>query len=124
MRILRRRQYVRWRSLQSRYEDSLRYQLVRGIDEHNPALVAELDRLLQARKAVQLLQAERQLIVGRAYDQYLAQLAANLEDGCSPAPAVLPREQLYLPYYLAQYRFLSLLTPERRSALLLELHKP
>ncbi len=124
LRILQRRQYARWRSLQARYEASLRYQLERDVDEHNPAQVAELDRILQARKAVQLLQAERQSLVGRAYDRYLANLAGGLENGCSPAPAVLPREQLYRPYYLALYRFLSLMAPGQRSRLLLELHKP
>ncbi|MEQ9363310.1 MAG: hypothetical protein RIF32_03650 [Leptospirales bacterium] len=148
--IQRQRQWNRWLNLQQRYEASLKYRLSRDVHEDDAAAGARLTTLLGARAAVQALQRERQQLVSESYESLLATLGRRVPGGpdadaaCdAPIPPIRgnggseaataaetgsaiapgqPTEYLYLPYYLALYRFLSLLPPDQRSRLLLALH--
>ncbi len=127
--IRRQRQWSRWLNLQNRYEQSLRYRLERDLHADDAIARARFDQLLNARTAVQALQRERQQLVVDSYGRLLAPFLARDPQACSAppstansGPAIEIRERLYLPTYLALYRFLNLLTAEERGALLLSLH--
>jgi hypothetical protein len=125
---LRQDQWQRWQALQERYETSLRYRLKRGVHPDSAGDAAELASLLRSREAVQALQAERQKLVMDSYGRLLNDLAtAQAADAVCPPPLLagaddLPDELLYLPYYLALYRFLQQMPAEKRAELLLSLH--
>ena len=141
--IRRQRQWTRWLTLQERYETSLKYRLSAGVHRDDAAGQARLATLLQSRAPVQALQRERQKLISESYARLLTALKNQVEDepaaACStdlrPAPPRdvgpgkpaepndwQPEEYLYLPYYLALYRFLNLLPPDQRAELLLALH--
>lgn len=145
--IRRQQQWNRWLNLQQRYETSLKYRLTENTHGDDAIAQARLMTLLASREAVQALQRERQQLVSESYGQLLETLVNRAPAGpdadvpCdgpvtnrttnrgppnqrteNPIHPGQPTEYLYLPYYLALYRFLSLLPPDDRSRLLLALH--
>ncbi len=149
--IRRAQQWNRWLNLQERYEANLRYRLGRDVHADDAIAQARLNSLLSARETVRALQRERQQLISEYYGDLLETLKNRTpgggdEDTACDAPlqnlslesnttrgtgatttggqlqAGQPTEYLYLPYYLALYRFLSLLRPEERARLLFALH--
>ena len=84
-----------------------------------------LKKILAMRALVKKLQEERQRLVSRAWRDLFAKLKANppeklCQGDRSALAAMLPREILNAPLYLARYRFLAALPPSCRMRLIVQ----
>ncbi|MCB1324890.1 MAG: hypothetical protein H7A21_18030 [Spirochaetales bacterium] len=144
LRRLQQRQLLRWMGVQERYEHMLAFRLHEEL-----LGAEQLDQegaLLEARRVVRTLQQERQRLIAHSWQEFFGALEDRLDSEFCPAPPAAPsrlncsgrlctaaertqadpeqmyrepEELLYLPYYVALYRFLRRLPPEIRARLVL-----
>ncbi len=116
------RQKGAWNNIQRRFETMLAFRLKKGLMEE------DFQRVQELRKPVITLQQERTALLTRSWRNYMDHLEQHFkgETGCSPLTEeeirrFQPLERLYLPLYLATFRFFDSLPTEFRLQLILSL---
>ncbi|MCB1318725.1 MAG: hypothetical protein KDK34_00645, partial [Leptospiraceae bacterium] len=106
-----RRQFHRWLAASERFQRSLTYHL------NSMSATADSRRWQQPLRTVETLRRERQASIQTGWQELFQRLEADdcADESIQP---VLPVEQLYLPYYIALYRFFVDLPLETRLAVL------
>ena len=111
-------QYQMWINTRNRFETSMAYYLDMYIDKN------VLPKIMKLRNPIKSLQQERQTLIGKTWNNLFRRLKKKSRKICKANSfnGELPREKLFLPYYIALYRFYRVLPSEKRIKLILKLH--
>lgn len=117
------RQLHNWAAIHAAYENSVEYQLQKRLSGK------ELNNAQIMRLTVKKLQAERQMLIEKNWQNYFRRLTTDRNSRACSDPAektsilnIQPEERLYLPYYIALYEFYSYLPDFVRMEMIIQLH--